>query len=131
MNRSIRSVMLMLSVIVVLCLGVPLALWPTLRGHVMLSLDTPFSIYVVCVMPVLVSVAAVLFMARTRRTALWIPLAVEICLLVLLAMLDHALAAILQYPLPSALMYFGFVSTPALIVLFIQLLTLVFVKKQI
>lgn len=131
MNRSIRSVMLMLSVIVVLCLGVPLALWPTLRGHVMLSLVTPFSIYVVCVMPVLVSVAAVLFMTRTRRKALWFALAVEICLLVLLAMLDHALAAILQYPLPSALMYFGFVSTPALIVLFIQLLTLVFVKKQI
>lgn len=131
MNRSIRSVMLMLSVIVVLCLGVPLALRPTLRGHVMLSLDTPFSIYVVCVMPVLVSVAAVLFMTRTRRKALWIALAVEICLLVLLAMLDHALAAILRYPLPSALLQLGLVSVPALIVLFIQLLTLVFVKKQI
>ena len=102
MKRSKPIVCSSIAALVVVCLGVPLLLLPTLRGHVIWDRDTPFAIYIVYIMPVLAAIASVLFMRWLHRPAFWLALVVEASVLAMVLLSYGALGWFLRLPFFSA-----------------------------
>ena len=121
MKHPKLSIWLAVAVIAVVCLGLPLLLFPTLRGHTVLERNTPFAIYVIYAMPVLAAIVSVLSMRQFSRPALWLSLVVELSVLLLVLLSKGALNWILNLPFFSALLTFAFLSIPAIFVFIVQL----------
>ena len=129
MKRSKPIVCSSIAALVVVCLGVPLLLLPTLRGHVIWDRDTPFAIYIVYIMPVLAAIASVLFMRWLHRPAFWLALVVEASVLAMVLLSDGALGWFLRLPFFSALLMFALFSLPALFVFVIQLISWRYLRR--
>ncbi len=115
------------ALLVVVCTVIPLALHSTLKGHVLVELNTPYAVYCCFIMPVLAGAVCVAYMAATRKLALWLPLVVEV-LMVGYALIFHGSALFYAYDAPF-LYYLIFYSIPAVLVLFIQLVAWALVKE--
>ena len=115
------------ALLVLVCTVIPLALNSTLKGHVLVNLDTPYAIYCCFVMPVLAGAICVVHMAAVRKPALWLALVVEV-LMVGYALTAHGAALFYAYDAPF-LYYLIFYSIPAILVLFIQLVAWAMIKE--
>lgn len=115
-----------LTLLVVICTVTPLLLHTTLKGHVIVALDSPYAIYCCFVMPMLAAAVCIAYMVCAKKSALWLPMVIEV-LVVGYAMAVRG-ALFYAYEAPF-LYYLIFYSIPAVMVLFLQLVVWALLKE--
>ncbi len=112
--------------LVIICTVIPLMLHSTIRGPILVALDSAYGVYCCFLMPVLAAAVCIAHMSAAKKPALWLPLVVE----VLMVGYSLAVRGTLFYAYDAPFLYYLiFYSIPAIMVFFIQLVVWILIRE--